>query len=99
MRTISRLWNGDMPLQDAFWIWAVLGGLAVNVVTSLLFVWLMMAEQPALAILGGYGLSLPYNTLALVGVWRSADRFSGDRRLAEAMRMITVIGLVLLSVT
>jgi len=88
-----------MPLQDAFWIWAVLGGLAVNVVTSLLFVRLMMAEQPALAILGGYGLSLPYNTLALVGVWRSADRFSGDRRLAEAMRMITVIGLVLLSVT
>ncbi len=99
MQAINRLWKGELPLQDAFWKWAVLGGLIVNIVTSLLFVSLMMAEQPLLAVLGGYGLSLPYNYIALVGVWRSADRFEGDRRLAETMRMVTVVGLLLLTVT
>ena len=99
MQAAVRLWKGEVTLQDAFWKWAVLGGLVVNVVTSLLFVSLMIAERPALAVLCGYGLSLPFNTVALVGVWRSADRFPGDRRLAEAMRIVAVIGMLLLSVT
>lgn len=99
MSAIGRLWAGEMPLLDAFWIWAVLGGLIVNIVTSGLFVGFMMAERPILAVLFGYGLSLPYNFIATVGVWRAADRFAGDRRIAEGMRLVTAVAMILMSVT
>ncbi len=99
MSFLRRLWAGDIALPDAFWIWAVLGGLIVNLITSGLFLAFMMSERPLLAVLFGYGVSLPYNFIATVGVWRSADHFDGDRRIAEAMRLVTVIGMILLSVT
>lgn len=99
MRAIARLWSGETELQSAFWFWAVLGGLLVNVVTSGLFVSFMLADRPLPAVLFGYGISLPYNVLATVGVWRSADHYPGDRRIAEGMRLITATGMLLLSIT
>lgn len=99
MSSIARLWSGDLALPDAFWIWAVLGGLLVNVVTSGLFVGFMLADRPLPAVLFGYGISLPYNLLATIGVWRSADRYEGDRRVAEFMRLATAVGMLLLSIT
>ena len=80
MKHLGRLWRGELPLESAFWNWAVLGGLIVNVVSSVLFLFLLTAEQPIVALLVGYGLSIPYNILATVGVWRSpADmRASAD---------------------
>jgi hypothetical protein len=99
MKTFSRLWHGELALQNAFWNWAVLGGLVVNVVTSALFLLLVMADRPVLALLVGYGLSLPYNIIVATGVWRSAERFSGQRRWAELAKLAVVIGMILLSVT
>jgi hypothetical protein len=88
-----------MPLGEAFWIWAVTGGALVNIATSGLFLVLMMQDLPVLALVAGYALSIPYNILALVGVWRAADRHTGDRQWAETARIIAVVGLVILTVT
>lgn len=99
MNTICRLWRGDLALEEAFWKWAVAGGLTVNIASSATFLLLMTAGQIVPAILIGYGLSLPYNLIASVGVWRSADRHEGDRRWAELARAITVTGMILLSIT
>lgn len=99
MHRLSRLWHGALPLQDAFWNWAVLGGLAVNIVSSALFLALIMADRPILAFTFGYGISLPYNVVVLVGVWRSADRYAGDPRWATLAKLATVISMALLSVT
>jgi hypothetical protein len=66
---IGRLWRGDLPLDVAFWNWAVIGGLLVNIVTSVVFFLLLKSGQPLLAVVVGYVLSVPYNVLAMVGVW------------------------------
>lgn len=99
MRSLHRLWVGDLPLRQAFWTWAVAGGLAVNIVTSLLFLGLLANDRLVPALVVGYGCSIPYNVVALVGVWRSADRYDGDPALAAAARIVTAVGLLLLSLT
>jgi len=99
MKSLCHLWRGELALQDAFWGWAVIGGLIINVASSALFLFLIIAEHLAAAFVFGYVLSVPYNILVSVGVWRSAERYSGDRQWADLARIVTVIGMVLLSVT
>ena len=49
------------------------------------------------ALLLGYGLPLPYNVTALVGVWRSAGRHEGKRLHAELARIVTPVLIAVLS--
>jgi hypothetical protein len=99
MKNLCRLWHGELTLRNAFWNWAVFGGLIINVASSALFLFLIMADRPISALIVGYAFSVPYNAIVLVGVWRSAKRFAGERRLADFARIVTVIGMVVLSVT
>lgn len=99
MDKLKALWRGDLELTEAFWTWVLFGGLIVNVTTSLLFLVLITLDQAWFALVVGYGFSLPYNLLALVGVWRSAARYEGPQRHADLARAVSVILLVGLSVT
>jgi|TARA_B100000315_G_scaffold259071_1_gene313474 hypothetical protein len=99
MKNLYRLWHGELALQNAFWNWAVFGGFTINVASSGLFLFLIMADRPISALIVGYTFSVPYNVIVLVGVWRSADQFTGERRWADLARIVTVVGMVLLSVT
>ncbi len=99
MNSLCRLWLGEFPLPDAFWNWAVFGGLAINLASSALFLFLIMADRPISAFIAGYALSVPYNVIVSVGVWRSAERYAGERRWADLARIVTITGMVLLSVT
>jgi len=96
---MRRLWNGELPLDEAFWTYAVAGGLLVNLFTSLAFMGLVTLDQPLAALVAGYGLSVPYNLVVVVGVWRAAGRHQGNRARADQLRIITLIGMVLLTVT
>ena len=99
MTRLRALWSGDLPLGEAFWTYAVVVGLAVNVVTSVLFLALLSWDRPYAALFVGYVLAVPYNVVALVGVWRSAARYQGERIRADLARIVTLVGMVLLSVT
>jgi len=99
MNILRRLWRGELALADAFWSWAVLGGLAINLATSAALLALIMQDRPILAFIAGYAPSVPYNVIVSVGVWRSAARYAGDRRWADLARIVTLTGMVLLSVT
>ncbi|MCS6891835.1 MAG: hypothetical protein RMK64_10235 [Rhodovarius sp.] len=99
MSRLSRLWRGELPLAEAFWGWAVLGGLLVNLSTSIAFLALLSGGQTALAFAVGYLPTLPYNLAAAVGVWRAADRHAGDPRLAQAARIAVVVWMMLLTLT
>lgn len=93
------MWRGDVPLSEAFWNWAVIGGLVINLLTSALFLALIMNDRVVAALIAGYGFSVPYNLFVMVGVWRSAARYEGDRRWADLARIVAIAGLALLSVT
>ena len=99
MTRLRALWSGDLPLGEAFWTYAVAVGLAVNLITSLLFLVLISWDRPLAALFVGYALSVPYNVVALVGVWRSAARYEGARIHADLARIVTLAGMVLLSLT
>lgn len=99
MRKLAALWAGELPLSEAFWTYAVTIGLSVNLVSSLLFLALITADRPLAALFVGYVCSVPYNVVAVVGVWRSAARHEGERAHAELARLVTLVGMILLSVT
>ncbi len=96
---MRRLWRGEAPLDVAFWNWAVIAGLLVNIATSIGFFVLMQAREPVAALVVGYGLSIPYNILATIGVWRSAARYTGPPHLASLAKWITLLGMTVLSAT
>lgn len=97
MSQLRRFWRGDVVLADAFWIWTVTFGLLVNVSTSVLFLILIMEDFPWMALLIGYGVSLSYNVVAIVGVWRSADRYRGPAIHANVARGSTILLMMTLS--
>ena len=99
MAKMRSLWLGKLPLGEAFWTWAIGVGLLVNLASSVLFVALLSADRPWAALFVGYVLSVPYNVLAVVGVWRSAARYRGPAGRAETARIATAIVMLLLSVT
>jgi hypothetical protein len=99
MPRLKSLWLGDLPLGEAFWTWAIGIGLLINVTTSVLFLALITADRPWAALFVGYALSVPYNVVAVVGVWRSAGRYKGPAGHAELARIATVIVMVVLSMT
>jgi hypothetical protein len=95
---LIRLWRGELPLQTAFWNWAVIGGLAINLLSVFAMLVLVTLDRPIAALLAGHALSLPYNLVATVGVWRSAARYPGPPHWAKAARVLTVVGMAVLSV-
>ncbi len=99
MSKLLALWRGDLPLDAAFWSWTVIGGLLVNISTSIAFLALITADLAWLAVLVGYGLSLPYNVVALVGVWRSAKSYAGPSAYGQLARGVSLVLMTLLSLT
>jgi hypothetical protein len=99
MQKLRALWSGELPLGEAFWTWAIGIGLLVNLTTSGLFLALITVDRPWSALFVGYVLSVPYNVVAVVGVWRSAARYDGPAAIAGLARMITLAVMVLLTLT
>lgn len=87
-----------MPLARAFWHWAVLLGLPLNLLATLVSLLLLAQRETAWALLVGHGLTVPYNILVAVGVWRAAARYAGPRLLADLARALTLAGAAVLSV-
>ena len=99
MNELQRLWYGEMPLERAFWVYAVVVGLPINIVTSVLFLILVTADWPLAALAAGYGLSVPYNIVVTLAVLRAAKRYEGDRDWANLARIVTVVGMIILTLT
>ncbi len=97
MNGIRRLWRGELPLTEAFWTWAVSIGLLINVGALLISLILVTEDRAVAALVVGYGIPVPYNFVATVGVWRSATHHP-DRSRAVTARIVTVIMMVAFSI-
>lgn len=86
MRGLKDLWRGQLPLETAFWRYAILYGLVLNAVaTGAALVLILRDASIALAVIL-HLLPVPYSVVAMCGVWRSADRYSGPKVNATAAR-------------
>ena len=99
MANLGALWRGELPLQRAFWTWAVAVGLLINVTTTVLFLALITLDRPWSALLLGYAVGVSYNIAALVGAWRSAARYPGPNLHADLARGASLLLFVVLSLT
>ena len=77
MTRLRALWRGEVALVHAFWDWAIIGALVVNLSTTLFFVLLLERGLPITAFIVGYAFSVPYNIVVAVAVWRAAARYDG----------------------
>lgn len=95
-----RLWEGGYPLWEAYWLWNVGGSFVL-----LLFIFAMTpapAGAPsAFRLLWALLLvlvALGYGVLVLVGVWRSASRYTGPRHWAVLAQAIVALAVARIAV-
>ena len=92
------LWNGELPLARAFWEYAVLYAGLANLCATIAAFAVMAADLPGALAVVVFLLPVPYIALSVVGVWRSADAYSGPPHWASLARAAAILwgGLMVL---
>lgn len=94
---IEALWRGNIPLDIAFWRFAVIYGLVLNAATSLLFLALLTNNAGYELLIPAFLLPIPYNLLIIIAVWRSSGHYDGPRHWVDWARFATVLWMVVLT--
>jgi hypothetical protein len=97
IRRIVEFWRGGLPLGRAFWLWGILGGGIVSLVTTLIALMLVAAGAPAWLAVVVLAAHIPWNIVLLVGVWRSAGRPEVGHAVANLARLTILVWVVVLS--
>lgn len=108
VKWITNLWKGEMPLWKAFWVYGVIMSvllylatvLAANGILVLVFFFIFSQSVPFNGTLLFAAILLPgaaYQVLSSVGIWRSADNYSG-RRVNSIMARAAVMAYLALAV-
>jgi hypothetical protein len=97
---MTALWRGELPLAQAFWLHAVIWVAAANVLAAAVGLALLAADGPiAAAVIVMFLLPAPYTVAAVVGTWRSARSYEGERRWATMARAASLAwGVIMLLV-
>jgi hypothetical protein len=72
--SLYALWRGELPVHVAFWHYLIIYGFAFNLGCSLAMLLAFLADAPPALAIALHLLPLPYNAVATIGTWRSADR-------------------------
>jgi hypothetical protein len=84
---LGKLWRGQLPLEIAFWHYAIYYGLIVNVLATTLSIILILLDASIIWAVLVHVLPLPYSFIAAYGVWRSANRYAGKPAFANFARI------------
>ncbi|HKP23189.1 MAG TPA: hypothetical protein VJV39_04955 [Dongiaceae bacterium] len=87
LQRLKALWRGELPLEIAFWHYAIYYGLILNLAVSTLSIILLLNDAPFTVIVPIHLIPLPYSVLTAFGVWRSAHRYGGSGRFANFARI------------
>lgn len=93
---IKALWRGEVSLAQAFWTVTLLYGTLINLTATGLMFAALAAGLPSLIAVAMHLLPLPYNVLALMGVWHSANDYKGTPSHAAAAQIVTVLWFILM---
>jgi hypothetical protein len=112
MKWIGRLWRGEYSLGKAFWVFGILISvlwyfatkfLSMALLVAMLFIGFSGPSAPSgllggsLFILGVMAVvTLAYQILAAVGIWRSAETFPGKPAYAIFARGVVALYLTVL---
>jgi glucan phosphoethanolaminetransferase (alkaline phosphatase superfamily) len=85
--TIARLWRGEVPLVQAYWLYGALLGLLFNVVGF------VVAEAAPQLVLLWWLLRLAYVVLIVVAIWRSSERYQGPKIWSALARISVMLSI------
>jgi hypothetical protein len=91
MQRLKELWLGRLPLDVAFWTYAIIYGLALNAVATGAVLVLIVLDAPIAIAIVVHLLPVPYSVLATRGVWRSADRYSGRQIISTVAKASVIV--------
>lgn len=89
--SLKQLWLGQLPLQEAFWRYAITYDLILNLAATLAALTLYLRDAPIILAFIIHFLPLPYSIFAATGTWRSADRYEGNPLHATAAKVVILI--------
>lgn len=85
------LWKGQLPLARAFWRYAIVYALLANLCATGAALAIVAAGLPVPLAIVVFLLPAPYVVVAVVGVWRSADAYTGPPRWATIARYSVLV--------
>lgn len=87
---LANLWRGEVGLGRAYWVggWVVGGLLAAATGVA-------QASGAGVLHLALVAALLAYQPIILVGIWRSAGRYTGPAKWARAARLLVILGAVI----
>jgi hypothetical protein len=91
MDDLRRTWRGDYGLGAAFWLFYLLGGIAIMIVGSLVLVAARFAGIPTTGVVLVTGVAVSYFILVAVGVWRAASRHYGSFAWAIVAKAVILL--------
>lgn len=102
---IGRLWRGEIPLVQTFWLYSVVGGLIIHLLTLALgyIVGLGFGRWDILAVVFAWtAWEFAYSVFMSVAVWQSAGAYAAqkpDYRVNATLAKITVVlgGIILVA--
>jgi hypothetical protein len=107
---IIRLWRGEIVLWKSFWLFGV-GGAAViglPIFAAMMALTDVPDDTTATIFVFALGFLLVYLIWAFVGIWRSANSYTGNRTwsifakvavAAEALKIVLLVAAVIFSDT
>ena len=84
--SLKQLWLGQLPLQEAFWRYAITYDFILNIAATIAALTLVLADTPIAFAAIVHFLPLPDSRFAATGTWRSADRYQGNPFHAAAAK-------------
>ena len=95
---VVRIWSGEIPLPQMFWLYGVAALVAITVVVQFAFFRLAMAGLGGIFFIGMVVavLSATYQFLVSIGVWRSAGRYTGAKVWGVLARVMACLSLLML---
>lgn len=87
MDVLKSLWRGELPLEVAYWRYAIFYGLVLNILATVAALFLVVLDVPIIVAVIVHLLPLPYMIVVMAGVWRSADSYAGPVKYATFARI------------
>jgi hypothetical protein len=89
-----RLWRGEIELWKTFWLFGVSGGLAIGlpIFSAMLALTDVPDDDTAVVFLAALGFLLVYLTWVIVGIWRAANKYQGEKAWVVLAKIAVVAG-------
>lgn len=94
MQTIKNLWEGNVPLVRTFWVWGFAFKVALNAILLIVGAWSVDNPVYANAFLGVWLFSVVYFVFISVAIWRSSNRYEGNKVWAVLAKCAVVLGVL-----